>query len=275
MAFEIDKLVDLAAEAGQTRVIEKGNDYMVLAKPDKVEYETIDLEKFGKKPRRAVGKVVLRDPASFISYVNDYKQAEVTQLFADQKTVTAVLNHHARAALDAGWSDWRAVLELKYTPAWTAWAQLATSGWMAQADFADFIEVNYQDILKPVPATFLEIVTNLRLASASVAESRINPANGALRVRYEENFVPVGGDGKDDAGVVEIPTVITLSLQVFEGGQAFEIDALLRYRVSQGAISFRIQFRNDLQRKFDEAFEAMCVQIGDAVGLPVLRGAVA
>lgn len=273
MAFEIDKLVELAAEAGQSRIIEKGGDYLVMVRPNNLAYETIDLEEFGAHPRRAKGDVTLRDPASFIAYVLDYKDPDVTQLFADQKKVTAVLNHHRRIGLDAGWSDWRAVLELKYTPAWTAWATLATSGWMAQADFADFIEVNYQDILKPAPADFLEIVTNLRLASASVVESKLNAANGALRVRYEENFVPVGGKG-DDAGVVEIPTVITLSLQVFEGGKAFDIDALLRYRVNQGAISFRLQYRNDLQRKFDEAFEEMLAGIAEAVGLPVLRGVV-
>lgn len=273
MAVELDKLIEMAEQSVAKRVVDEGDgSYMVLARRDDEAYETLDMEKYQSNPRRAHGTATLRNPESFIKYVNDYKQTETTQLFADERSVTAVLNHHARVALDAGWSDWKAVLELKYTPAWTGWVGMAGKGWMDQASFAEFLEENYLDVVTPAGAELLEIVTNLKLASASVVESKLNPSTGAIRIRYEENFVPQGGG---DAGVVEIPSHIGLMLAVFEGGEVFAVEALLRYRVSNGAISFSVKYRNDLQRKFDEAFEAMCQRIESEVGLPVLRGRLA
>jgi len=273
MAMELDKLIEMAEQSVAKRVVDEGDgSYMVLARREDEAYETLDLEKYQEKPRRAHGTATLRNPQSFIEYVNDYKQKATTQLFADERSVTAVLNHHARFALDAGWSDWKAVLELKYTPAWTGWVGMAGKGWMDQASFAEFLEENYLDVVTPAGAELLEIVTNLKLASASVVESKLNPATGAIRIRYEENFVPQGGG---DAGVVEIPSHIGLMLAVFEGGEVFDVEALLRYRVSNGAISFSVKYRNDLQRKFDEAFEAMCQRIEEQVDLPVLRGRLA
>lgn len=273
MSFELDKLIEMADQSVAKRVVDEGDgSYMVLARREGEEYETLDLEKYMNTPRRAAGVATLRNPASFISYVNDYKQAECTQLFADDRSVTAVFNHHARHALDAGWSDWRAVLELKYTPAWTGWVGMASKGWMDQASFAEHLEENYLDVVTPDGAALLEIVTNLKLASASVVESKLNPSTGAIRLRYEENFIPQGGG---DAGVLEIPSHIGLKLAVFDGGEVFDIEALLRYRVANGAVSFSVKYRNDLQRKFDEAFEQMCSAIETAVELPVLRGRMA
>lgn len=273
MAVELDKLIEMAEDAAAKRVVDEGDGtYLVLARREGEEFETIDLEKYAVRPRRAHGAATLRNAASFIAYVNDYKDPATTQLFADERSVTAVFNHHARTALDAGWSDWRAVLELKYTPAWTGWVGMASKGWMEQASFAEFLEENYLDVVTPSGAELLEIVTNLKLASASVVESKLNPATGAIRLRYEENFVPQGGG---DAGVVEIPSTIGLKLAVFDGGEPFAVEALLRYRVANGAVHFQLKYRNDLQRKFDEAFESMCTAIEDAVGLPVLRGRLA
>lgn len=271
MGIELDKLIEMAEDAGAKRVIVDNSDHYVLARRDGESFEMVDLERFMGNPRRAHGTATLRNPAGFISYVNDLKTPGTTFLFADERAVTAVFNHHDRnpIGVNAGWSDWRAVLELKYTPAWTGWVGMASKGWMDQASFAEFLEENYLDVVSPDGAELLEIVTNLKLASASVVESRLNPSTGAIRLRYEENFVPQGGG---DAGTVEIPSTIGLQLAVFDGGKTFAVDALLRYRVANGGVSFSVKYRNDLQRQFDAAFEGMCQEIEAAVGLPVLRG---
>lgn len=238
-----------------------------------------ELEALDDHPRRPKGNVVLRTELSFVDYVNDHKDDEATVIFAEDKQVVAVFNHHKRhthgavvaAGAEAGWNDFRATLELKYTPSWTAWTQLATSGYMTQADFADFLEVNDQDILSPAAGEVLEMVTNLRLASESTVEARTHLGTGGTHIRYSENFVPMGGDG-DQLGVIQFPHHLELSLQVFDGGKEFIIPALLRYAVQNGQVKFRLAFTNYLATMFDQAFDELVQGITEKTGIPVLRG---
>lgn len=260
-------------------------------------HKVLDVEaieaKYRDHPIRAKGEILLRNEQAFVRYVNDHKDPLSTLLLGDDKRVVAIFNHHDRwldsvtlpdgtpieadGPLDrheAGWSDYRATLELKVTPSWSAWAGLAVSGYMPQEDFADFLEVNAQDVNDPDGARLLELVSNLRLSSQSTLESSYRAANGGVVFKFVENFVAMGGAG-DESGQIDFPDRFRLQLAVFDGGEELSVPVLLRYQVKNQKLGFKIVFTGEANRIFDDAFDSMCEVIAAGTDLPVLRGRLA
>lgn len=230
--------------------------------------ETIDLERYAAHPRRAKGNVVLRDKASFVTYVKAHSTPE-TIILADDRVVTAVLNHHepVQAGALPGWSDYRATLELKYTPAWTGWTGMA-SQLIEQQTFAEWLEERALDVISPPGGELLELVTNLKAHMNVTFEKALNLSNGQVQLVYREELTGAGAA----KGAMEIPGTFKLGLQVFAGGDRYEVTALLRWRLSAGEIKFMWKFGDDVQRLFEEQYEAMLVAIAAETELPVLRG---
>lgn len=234
---------------------------------------TLDFEKFRQFPRRAKGFITVRTAQAFADYVNKHKRAKRTLIVADDKSVTAVFNHHQEEEGYAGWSDWGVKLELQYTPSWTGWKGLA-GGYITQEAMADFLEENALDVVEPDAGHLLDVVTNLRLASASKIRKRVNLQNGAVRFEFEEDFQPAGG-GEEDNGVLEVPPRITVRLQVFVDGDTFDVPMLLRYRVREGQIQWMFKFTGEVQKLFNESFDRMTALIASATQIPVYRGSLA
>lgn len=294
MEFDLN---DLVAALDQNRKVNAegdiGDDFVLVRQADgavKVLDLIAPMAQHQANPRRAAGTVALRNEQSFVDYVNDHKDPLTTAIFAEDRRVTAIFNHHERwvtprpetedgvpvddsGILHAGWGDYRAVLELKYSPAWTAWTGLASAGWMTHTDFAEFLEMQEGDVLEPDTATLRELVLNMKLASASKMESMTNVRNGGVRLVFEEKFEPVGA-GEGDYGVIEFPHHLQLRLVVFDGGSEVEVPAVLRYRVDRnaGQLQFRVAFSDEINRIFDDAFDEMCGAISAGTNLKVHRG---
>jgi uncharacterized protein YfdQ (DUF2303 family) len=287
LSLDINDLVNALDANRKVHMVPAPEDTdLILLRQESGQVHVIDLvphrEKHEPTPRRATGKVTLRNEQSFVAYVNDHKSELTTVILAEERGVTAVFNHHERLTavtadgtdenLIAGWGDYSAYLELKYSRAWTAWTGLAASGWMPHEDFIVFLEENELDVVKPDGATLRELTMNMRLASASRLESQVNLRNGGTRFIFEEKFEPVGETADGTAGTIDFPHDLLLRIVVFEGGEEFDIPAILRYTRHEGKLKFKVGFTAQKDRIFDDSFDKMCEAIAAGTELRVLRG---
>lgn len=234
----------------------------------------IDLEQYRNTPRRQRGFLRVRTASAFVDYVLKHGIEGSTLIVADEKSVTAVFNHHGEAGSaaggSAGWNDWGCILELQYTPSWTGWRGFAGT-YQTQENLANWLEEQALDVINPSGGELLDIIRNLRLVSQSVVQRRVNLQNGAVTFYFNEDFVPAGG-GDDEAGSITVPPGFTICTQVFRDGPEFEIPVLLRYRVKEGHPEWMFKFTGEAQKIFDDAFDKMTSEIAVGTGLRVYRG---
>lgn len=238
------------------------------------EARVVDLEQYRNAPRRPKGFLRVRTPQNFVDYVLKHGIQGHTLIIADEKSVTAVFNHHAETGTAdgaPGWNDWGVILELQYTPSWTGWRGFAGT-YQTQENLANWLEEQAMDVINPSGGELLDIIRNLRLVSQSVVQRRINLENGAVTFYFNEDFVPAGG-GDDEAGSITVPPGFTIRTQVFRDGPEFEIPVLLRYRVKDGHPEWMFKFTGEASKIFDDAFDNMTSEIAVGTGLPVYRGA--
>lgn len=231
--------------------------------------KVLDLEPYRNNPRRPKGFLRVRTPQNFVDYVLKHGVQGTTLIVADEKSVTAVFNHHAEGGA-AGWNDYGVILELQYTPSWTGWRGFAGT-YQSQESLANWLEEQAMDVINPSGGELLDIIRNLRLVSQSVVQRRVNLQNGAVTFYFNEDFVPAGG-GNEDAGTITVPPGFTIRTQVFRDGPEFEIPVLLRYRVKEGHPEWMFKFTGEATKIFDDAFDNMTSEIAVGTGLPVYRG---
>lgn len=255
----------------------------LFALPDGWRLETSAmLERLAPTPYRKRGQAKFVDTASFISFANLHKLPE-TALYAqvdrDQKnplTITAVFNDHQPSAFDEsspGWQDFSATLVPKVSHEWSVW--LSNSGKpMSQFEFALFIEDNMKDIASPEDKTMptgtqmLQLATRFELTQDKRIKSAVRVQSGGTNIEYVED---------EDAGTVERMQAFdrfALGIPVFWRGQAYMIEAKLRYRLREGVL--KIWY--DLVRPdavVDDAVESVLAQVQTGVGINVFYGAIA
>lgn len=223
-------------------------------------WQVHDLEKFLALPVRPRGSIAFGDAGSFIRYVNKHKDTAGLASTAanmpppgtstsetaaapkspdpdDMQTIIvvdvlqskflAVFDHHASDA--PGWAGFKASYDCPLSPQWKMW--IANNGKekaKEQEDFAFFIEQNMLDIVDPVGARMLEIVTTLKSAKNVSFDSAIRLQDGQVQIKYHE-------EGKTTAGAsgqFAIPEQIKLGLPVYVGAPAYEVKANFRYRIN-------------------------------------------
>lgn len=223
------------------------------------------LEPYQATPRRKKGTVALTTAASLTQYFNVHKVAG-SEVFADWRSrkAVAVLNDHAEA--DAGWGDHRAVLTLVATPEWEKWWGKDTT-WMSQADFAEHITDTAADVVSPDTADLLEMAETFSATKSVNFKSGHRLKDGQRQLTYVENIDASAGTYGD----VTIPDSILLKLAPFDGADAVEIGARVRYRIDGG--NLRIGYvldRPDLVLR--GAFDQVIGAVEEQTGITALRG---
>lgn len=235
------------------------------------------LDKYRHRPRRKTGTVVVHDADSFATYHEKHGVPE-SELYADLETrsIVAVLNAHGPSEGDpaghvaddvaAGWGDHRVQLQLKFTPAWNAWAAKDRK-MMTQLAFAEHIEDQVADIIKPAGADMLEIAQTLSVNRDVKFESSQRLSTGERKLAYRENDDAKAGK----RGELAIPERFELGLVPFEGGTGWEVAARLRYRIENGALmlGYYLDRPDDILRN---AFNAIREDIASQTGARVLSG---
>lgn len=188
-------------------------------------------EKLLPAPLHCETDVTLHDAQSFAEYVNKFGDDD-TMVFINLREAkfVAIIDFH-RADNDPQHGHHRVTYQCPITPEWNTW--LKNSGnKMDQVEFALFIEDNAEEITNPQGAQMLEIAASLQATNKHDFSSAIKLDNGETQFAYNE--VIEGTAGKN--GQLDIPTEITVQLQPFQGGPAYERKARFRYRISNGGL---------------------------------------
>ena len=224
-------------------------------------------------PRDRRGTVQLSELDSLIAYVNRYK-SEHTIAWADLSAfrVEAVFNDHPAgpadddpAIVDAGWRNHRALYMCPRSPEWVAWTG-NDGALLKQEVFADFIESRLEDLRAaegyPKPLDVLQMARNLSIRTKGTFERSINPTTGdGVLVAKTET----------DATSTQIPRAFALGVPVFEGGTVYQIEARVRFSVSEGraAFSYTLHRRKEIER---DAFADIRNKVQAATGVLLLAG---
>lgn len=264
-------------------------------------YEIKDAEDFlapyRAAPLRRKGTSALADMDSFIAHANRFKD-EASALFAD-KTGTQLLSvldyHQAGPAAQGGqrFGIHRGIHKMILSDEWKAWDQAGKDA-MLQPVFAELIEERIPDLIAPpappadgseppegdrklldylaqiqatpaTPAQMMTISRGLRVREKSAVVNAQNLASGEVELSYKSEHT-------DESGrPLKVPGCFVIAIPVFDAGPLYRLVVRLRYRVNQGAITWRVQ----VQRQDDalrHAFAEAALRAQQETGLPLFYG---
>ncbi|HEY7822722.1 MAG TPA: DUF2303 family protein [Acidimicrobiia bacterium] len=216
-----------------------------------------DLEKFQDTPRRIRDRVTMLSLESLSRYIARHREPSTTVFVnAEVQRVDAVIDYHEASCNEPGssadcarWADFRASYAFPQTPDWKAW--IGHNGkWLAQSDFAEFLEEHAHNISIPTPANMLEIARTLTGTRKVNWKSAVHEASGDVQIAYE----PQSDTRAGKSGSVEIPERFELTIQPFQGSAPYAIDVLFRYRIEEGGglmLSYRLM---RVDKVIDDAF---------------------
>lgn len=238
-------------------------------------------------PPRRKARRSFNELESFLDYVKTFRD-ERTRLFcqaniAERRAVFwAVLDYHTPSTANAGQPEdatsaagpWhgrdagercehRAELVLQWTPEALAWLARNEKP-MSQAEFADFLEDRYPDVVEPSGAEVLQVARTLEAKKDVNFKSSQRTHDGGWNAQYEETVQARAGS----RGELEIPGELGLRVQLFQGCQPVEMRARLLFRVSGGGVTFGIKIH-----RFDavvrEQFASLRTEIAQELNLRV------
>lgn len=264
----LKEAVSLGQQIGQP-IITEAIHYAIVPNGSKVE-SLIGLQyPHGKLSDHITQKVSLRDGKSFMKYVEDFRSAE-TRVFAEPKAAafTAVVDYHN--AIDSGpdFCAHRAEFIMSLDDRWKVWAGSDQKPFSQEA-FAEFIEDNVLDIVRPDGATMIEIARELVAKSDMNFASKVTPQNGQVQFSYTETIA-----ANVKGGTMDVPESFTIRIPIFFGEVPIEVGARLRFRITNQKLSFFYKL-NQPQQKVDEAFKKSVDEISSGLGTVILLGGLA
>ena len=257
-----------ATRAPQLEIVE-GNPFLLVPEGFKA---PIDLEKTLPNPLRKRGTVTLNDADSFIRYTKDQGAPQPntsTRIYCETNYVNGnvrfvgVLNDYDA---EAHWQDFRSMYEPPKAEEWKTWVG-NNKKVMDQMAFALFIEDNLKDIAGESPSgtQMLEMAKSLEIKHDHRVKSAVRTQSAGISLEYVAT---------DDAATVERMTVFdrfSIGIAPFFNGQAYKVDARLRYRIGNGTVQFWFELiRPDLT--LQAATVDMIEAIKAGTGFPVLMG---
>lgn len=259
------------AAAGREPVILIEDKLVAFVTDGEQQVHQVDLrefeEKYADRPRRVTGSVQLKDADSFVEYCKRHRDDGATTVWSnvEQGSVTAVFNDHAEDG-DAGFGDHRATLRVQDSPDWKHW--LNNNGKMLpQAEFAEHIEDGAASIVDPDAASMLELAQSFQAATKVDFESGDRLQSGEVKLTFKETTTARAGQ----TGSIDIPTMIELNLQVFEGGAVYGLKARFMYRITNGNLTLGYRLiRPDVARKL--AFDDISATVSEGIALPIMAG---
>lgn len=217
-------------------------------------------------------RVALTDAASFAAYLNTFKSAH-TRIFADVRKplILGVIDYHQPApggkdvTNKPDYCEHAAAFEPRWSEQWARWRKIDGQA-MSQATFAEFLEENYMDVMEPAPADMLDVVTTLEAKKNVSFVSGIRLQTGANQLTYSEEIETKG------KGTLSIPPEFKIGLPVFYNGTVYQVRVLLRYRITEGKLTFTAKLN---RRDFVEqtAFNEVVKEIGSKTGIEPFMGA--
>jgi uncharacterized protein YfdQ (DUF2303 family) len=240
--------VDSALNAAQQPVHSNVGLNPLILLPKTGGYELVDGEKYLQAPTRKRGRIVLDDAESFCRYLNKHGDGDRTVIYCEANyaagtfQMTGILNDHGKT--DPAWRDHVCAFVPKQTEEWKRW--FSNNGkQLTQIEFAEFIEENMRDIssmqvsedaddVTPSGSQMLEMALNLEAVHDVRFKSAVRLTDGGVGL----TFVNQADEGT--AKQMKLFERFSLGIAPFFNGDAYRMDARLRYRVNtqEGTLKF-------------------------------------
>lgn len=248
------------------------NDCSFIAVPEGWKLE--DTEKNELAPRRKRATVALHDADSFIGYTKRHGSLTDTTVWCDANYLSgkvafvAILNDHGEQEGEQQWRDHLAKFSPAFSEEWMRWNGKNKQAFN-QADFAAFIEENLKDIAsvegRPTGAQMLEMALSFEANQDMRFKSAIRLQNGGVQMSFVQD------DDSQTLAKMQMFDRFSLGAPVFWNGDAYQIDARLRYRVREGKLTFWFELiRQD--KVLEAATKTMIEKIKSETGKPLFFG---
>lgn len=250
MAYENDMqaVIDAAREGMRPEAVKPAeNPYFM-----KADGTVVDLTKYLPGPQRKAGTVKVFDIPSLNTVIQKMGGGAATIYVnrdLNNPAIVAVMNDHGA---EAGWRDFKAVMEFRHTPQWVKWMTI-NDKMLPQETFAEFIEANVLDVVTPDGASMLEIALTFQATKTASFKKAIRLDNGTIQFQNIENMDATAGARSE----FEVPTKLELSLSPFIGVPKYGVPASFRYSLNGGSLKLGI--------KLDRLEELMEAVIGEMV----------
>ena len=246
-----------------------------LVLPPGWSHHTLDDDHLLVRPRRAKAQAITQDQDSFIGYLNRNAVAKTTTVWCESDMVagrlsfTALLNDHDPESNEAGWRDHTCSFRPRMSVEWERWKSHDRKPF-DQVAFATFIEDNRGDIASvdgmPTGAQMLEMALSMEATQDVRFKSAIRLANGGVQLQFVQD------DDAQTLARMQLFERFSIGLPVFWNGDAYRLDARLRYRVRDGKVTFWYELERP-DRVFEAAAKTLIESVRARVGAPLFFGA--
>ena len=231
-------------------------------------------EKYRDTPIRKKATVRLIEIASFIDYIKRHGSLAICTTWcevnysAGKVSFTAILNDHGETEDAPAWRDHTARFKPEFSEEWQRWNKLNKEP-LSQVGFAAFIEENLKDIATvngiPTGGQMLEMALSFEANQDMKFKSAIRLQSGGVNMSFVQT------DDAQTIAQMQMFDRFTLGMPVFWGGDAYQVDARLRYRQREGKLTFYYELiRQD--KVLEAATQTIIKIIREATGNPFFFG---
>lgn len=270
---ETQAVVDLASKIQPVEISNEKHVKRVALPPQWTLTEKND-EALLQVPNRKHGTIQLDDVDSFIKYITRHIIKDQTTIYciadyAEGKvSFRAVINDHNGNPDGQQWRDYVALYTPKASVEWARWL-ISNKQPFSQFDFAMFIEDNLADIAAvegmPTGQQLLEMALSFQASQDMKYKSAIRLQNGGVNMSFVQD------DDNQTLMNMKMFEKIAIGIPAFWNGDAYRIDARLRYRVKEGTLRFWYELIRE-DKVLQDAAETLIIKIKAETGVDLYFG---
>lgn len=226
------------------------------------DFKLVSLEPFQKHPTRLVKQHTFEDTTSLAAYLKRWAdECTMVSVSSQDSTITASIDYHDPNFADPSWGLHSARFKAQLHPTIKAW--LAVEGrTMSQIQFGRFLEDRAQDVVQPDAASVMEMVMTFDAIKRVTFRSSQRLQDGRRQFLYSEENEAKGSTTLPDHFVIHAP--------IYKGMDARNVKIMVRYDISEGALTFKVELHNKEQVLLD-AFEECVADLVRALdGTPII-----
>ncbi|WP_213306081.1 DUF2303 family protein [Paraburkholderia sacchari] len=237
-----------------------------VAMPPNWKMQEYDDSKYLAAPLRKRATVQLRTADDFIGYAKRHGSLTDSTIWCEadypkgEVAFTAIINDNGENPDKPAWRDHLARFQPEFSEEWKRWIGNHKKT-MTQVDFAAFLEENSKDIAGPTEgenlptgAQMLEMALGFEATQDFRFKSAVRLSNGGQNLSFVQD------DDDQTLQRMQLFERFQLGIPVFRNGDAYRVDARLRYRVRDAKLTFHYELV-----RFDKVLEAAADSVIQAI----------